>query len=50
MMNMIKLSKYEKETILRTSKGDDEYSIYTFDKTLQKSWKGMQRSIQNCVN
>lgn len=35
-MNMIKLSKCEKETILRTSKGDEEYSIFTFDKTLQK--------------
>ena len=36
-MNMIKLSTYEKETILRTSKGDEEYSIFTFDKTLQKN-------------
>lgn len=33
---MIKLSKYEKETILRTSKGDEEYSIYIFDLALQK--------------
>lgn len=33
---MTRLSKYEKETILRTSKGDKEYSIYTFDQALQR--------------
>lgn len=33
---MVRLSKYEKETILRTSKGDKEYSIYTFDPALQR--------------
>lgn len=33
---MARLTKYEKETILRTSKGDKEYSIYTFDQALQK--------------
>lgn len=30
------VSQYEKETILRTSKGDKEYSIYTFDLALQR--------------
>ena len=33
---MTRLTKYEKETILRTSKGDKEYSIYTFDPALQR--------------
>lgn len=34
--NMGRLMKYEKETILRTSKGDKEYGIYTFDPILQR--------------
>ena len=33
---MARLSKYEKETILRTSKGDKVYDIYTFDKALHR--------------
>lgn len=33
---MARLTKYEKETILRTSKGDKEYSIFTYDPALQK--------------
>ena len=33
---MTRLTKYEKETILRTSKGDREYSIFTFDQALQR--------------
>lgn len=33
---MTRLTKYEKETIFRTSKGDKEYSIYTFDPILQR--------------
>ncbi|MDO4515341.1 MAG: hypothetical protein Q4B72_15085, partial [Lachnospiraceae bacterium] len=33
---MARLTKYEKETILRTSKGDNEYSIFTYDPALQK--------------
>lgn len=33
---MTRLTKYEKETILRTSKGDKEYSIYTFDLAIQR--------------
>lgn len=33
---MINLSKYEKETILLTSEGDQTYSIYTFNKKLKK--------------
>lgn len=33
---MARLTKYEKETILRTSKGDKEYSIFSFDQALQR--------------
>ena len=33
---MIKLTKYEKETILLTSEGDDTYDIYTFNPGLQR--------------
>ena len=33
---MARLTKYEKETILRTSKGDKEYSIFTYDPALQR--------------
>lgn len=33
---MARLTKYEKETILRTSKGDKEYSIFAYDPALQK--------------
>lgn len=36
IMLMSRLSKYEKETILRTTKGDKIYDIYTFDKALQR--------------
>lgn len=36
MRIMTRLTKYEKETILRTSKGDREYSIFTFDQALQR--------------
>ena len=30
------LTKYEKETILLTSEGDDTYSIYTFNPGLKR--------------
>lgn len=33
---MARLTKYEKETFLRTSKGDKDYSIFTYDLSLQK--------------
>lgn len=36
MRIVTRLTKYEKETILRTSKGDREYSIFTFDQALQR--------------
>ena len=32
----MKLTKYEKETIILTSEGDDTYSVYTFNSALKK--------------
>ncbi len=33
---MSKLTKYEKETIILTSEGDDTYSVYTFNPALKR--------------
>ena len=33
---MSRLTKYEKETIILTSEGDDTYSIYTFNPALNR--------------
>jgi len=32
----MKLNKYEKETIILTSEGDDTYSVYTFNPILKR--------------
>lgn len=32
----MKLNKYEKETIILTSEGDDTYSVYTFNPTFKR--------------
>ncbi len=32
----MKLTKYEKETIILTSEGDDTYSVYTFNSALKR--------------
>ena len=32
----MKLTKYEKETIILTSEGDDTYSVYTFNVALKR--------------
>ncbi len=32
----MKLTKYEKETIILTSEGDDTYSVYTFNAALKR--------------
>ena len=34
--SMSKLTKYEKETIILTSEGDDTYSVYTFNSALKR--------------
>jgi hypothetical protein len=33
---MSRLTKYEKETIILTSEGDDTYSVYTFNAALKR--------------
>lgn len=33
---MTRLTKYEKETIILTSEGDDTYSVYTFNPSLKR--------------
>ena len=33
---MTRLTKYEKETIILTSEGDDTYNVYTFNPTLKR--------------
>ena len=33
---MTRLTKYEKETIIRTSEGEDTYSVYTFNPALKR--------------
>ena len=33
---MTRLTKYEKETIILTSEGDDTYSVYTFNHALKR--------------
>ena len=42
---MTKLSKYEKETILLTSEGDDTWDIFTFNPALKR--KFMDFSLTN---
>lgn len=32
----MRLSKYEKETIILTSEGDDTYNVYTFNSALKR--------------
>lgn len=34
--NNMKLTKYEKETIILTSEGDDTYNVYTFNAGLKR--------------
>lgn len=35
-VNAMRLTKYEKETIILTSEGEDTYSVYTFNPTLKR--------------
>ena len=45
----MKLSKYEKETIILTNEEDRYYSVYTFNQGLQKRLKNLQRDIRNAA-
>ena len=44
---MAHLTKYEKETILLTSEGDDTWSIYTFNPGLKRKLAGYARQHPN---
>lgn len=41
------LTKYEKETILLTSEGDDVYSIYTFNPALKRKLASYAKQYPN---
>lgn len=46
---MMKLTKYEKETIILTSEGDDTYSVYTFNAGLKRRLREFSRKYpENC--
>ena len=36
---MSRLTKYEKETIILTSEGDDSYNVYTFNPALKRRFR-----------
>ena len=40
---MSRLTKYEQETIILTSRGDDHWSVYTFDPALKRRLKAFAR-------
>lgn len=39
----MRLMKYEKETIILASEGDDTYSVYTFNATLKRRLAGFAK-------
>lgn len=44
----MKLSKYEKETIILTNEEDQYYSVYTFNQGLQKRLKNFAERYPEC--
>ena len=47
-LNAMKLSKYEKETIILTNEEDRYYSVYTFNQGLQKRLKNFAERYPEC--
>ena len=46
---MSRLTKYEKETIILTSEGDDTYSVYTFNPALKRRLADFAKKYpENC--
>lgn len=43
------LNKYEKETILRTSEGDDTYDIYTYNTSLKRRLAEFAEKYPNLI-
>ena len=46
---MMKLSKYEKETIINWNEGETIASIYTFNASLKRRLEDFSRSIPCCA-
>lgn len=44
----MKLSKYEKETIILTNEEDQYYSVYTYNQGLQKRLKNFAERYPEC--
>ena len=44
----MKLSKYEKETIILTNEEDQYYSVYTYNQGLQKRLKNFAEKYPEC--
>lgn len=47
---MTRLTKYEKETIILTSEGDETYSVYTFNPTLKRKLANFARKYPECCH
>ena len=47
-IDAMKLSKYEKETIILTNEEDQYYSVYTFNQGLQKRLKNFAERYPEC--
>lgn len=47
---MSRLTKYEKETIILTSEGDDTYSVYTFNPALKRRLADFARKYPKCCH
>lgn len=49
-MGKIKLSKYEKETIILTSEGDTTYSVYTYNPALKRRFAEYSKKYPECCH
>ena len=47
---MSRLTKYEKETIILTSEGDDTYEVYTFNPSLKRRLSDFARKYPECCH
>ena len=47
-MGKIKLSKYEKETIILSSEGDTTYSVYTYNPALKRRFAEYSKKYPEC--
>ena len=47
-MGKIRLSKYEKETIILSSEGDTTYSVYTYNPALKRRFAEYSKKYPGC--